>query len=279
MPLEPCNTDCRSECPSPFVRTRVHYLVLGGAEITWELADAFADEEPYIYQLQVGLTGNPDADDWENVGLPAVDAWRLVDDQKRVFGMSLWTHYRIQLTTPEGVYYSKPAGIDNTWNRRDWRLAREMLRKEQLRFRYASPRGFILKRKIHGARCPKSIDPLTGDLKISGCATCYDTGLVGGYHSPIPCVYADFINEPVHFQVDPQTRGSVGDVTAKARFIVSPQLFEHDVWVDYETDERWYVHEISSLGDVRARGLIVNVGLRLAQLEDVIYQFPVPRGG
>lgn len=269
------NNPCPPDCDSVFARVRVNHVIVGGTRVEWELVPDFYDPQPYQFQLQVGRTGNPNADDWEQVGSVMVDSTYAVDDEQRVWGKTNWTHYRICLQTPLGLYFSDPIGGLGILSRRDWRLAREITRKERLRNRYAALDGYLLKRKLYGENCPDCRDFQTNEIRNPDCDTCYGTGFVNGYFAPVTCVYADPRPESRHSDLDVNVRGSIDDIVVPARMLGCPQLHEEDIWVNKKTDERWYVHEIKHVAEIRGIPLVVSAELRLAPFSDQIYEIEV----
>src|SRR5690349_8798090 len=121
---ETCQAVCAPTCAWVFDRIWVYHLVAGGSRVEWALHPKFVDPAPHTFQLQVGRTANPDADDWVDVGLPVTDGYYAIDDTQRVHGKTLWTHYRVKLTTSIGVYYSVPQPALGVLARREWLLAR-----------------------------------------------------------------------------------------------------------------------------------------------------------
>ena len=69
LPAATCQDVCPSQCESVFDVVHVSYLIRGGTRVCWQLLPTFADPLPYTFQLQVGQSANPDADDWEDVGV------------------------------------------------------------------------------------------------------------------------------------------------------------------------------------------------------------------
>ena len=55
-----------------FDRIVVDHLVRGETRVSWGVLPSFFGAEPYSFQLQWGRTGDPLADDWEDVGAPAL---------------------------------------------------------------------------------------------------------------------------------------------------------------------------------------------------------------
>lgn len=273
-----CEPVCQVECPQAFRRLIVRHVVRGGSTIQWELLDNFTDPEPHQFTLFAGHTANPLADDWTQVGLPANNVWYLTDDMQRLHGSQPWTHYRVRLVTPKATYWATPTSIYGNLSFHDWRLAKEIIRKQRLKFRYSGSDGFLLKRKVYGDPCTECLNFQTGRPQDGQCPVCYGTGILGGYYDPIPCSYVEFEEDQgFRARVDEQ-RGSVGEMVATVRMLADPMLFEDDVWVDKDTDQRWLIRDIKSESDMRAVPMVYYpVKIRLAEFSDVIYRFPIAR--
>ena len=54
------------------------------------------------------------------------------------------------------------------------------------------------------------------------------------------------------------------------------QLDRGDVWIAKVTDERYYIHAVSNVTEVRGVPLIANVELRPVPLSDVVYDIEIP---
>jgi len=269
---------CVRSCENVFSRVHVSYLIRGGTSVTWTLVRTFADPQPWTFQLETGRTGNMNADDWTAVGAPVVDTCYAVDTVRRSYGAGLQdTHYRIRLTTANGIYYSLPTAKEGVLNSRDWRLAGDILRRERLRSRYAASDGFLLKRRITGQDCTRCLDPQTRDVMDAYCPVCRGTGKVCGYYMPIPCVWADIEPLQQQRQLDDQlTAGTERTSLTRARMSMFPIVEEQDVWVNRKTDDRYLVASVSVAAAFRTVPLIANVMLRLVPFTDVIYDIEIP---
>lgn len=275
--VAPCPADACAPQYSPFLRIVVNNIFAGGTRVVWELRPDFHDPGPFTFQLQVGRSGVRTADDWEDVGMSITDTFYAIDSEQRVFGKTLWTHYRVLLTSSLGTYVSKPEGGVGSLGVRGWRLAKEITRKELLRHRYASSPGFLLKRKYHGTKCPVCLDYQTAESRQPFCNTCFGTTWVGGYYLPLPCVYADLGLDAHHTQVDPNVRlGTTDSVAVMARMVGAPQLGEDDVWVSQNDDRRYYVHRIVNQAEYRGVPIVIVAELRVAPFSDTIYQIAIP---
>jgi hypothetical protein len=272
-------TPCRPSCEPVFDRVVVSYLMRGGTRVMWELLPTFTDDLPYSFQLQVGQTASNDADDWEDVGLPVVNAFLAVDGEQRVWTSNRYAYYRVKLTTPTGVYLSQPVSGMGTLIRRDWLFAKEIARQEMLRLRQqAGQLGYLLKRRVTGERCPVCLDYQTQEITDPACPTCYGTGFRCGYFFPADCVWAEIDPKAYRVHLDGgQARGTVNDIVVKARMVNPWMISEGDVWVNQTTDDRYYCHSVQHLAEVRGVPVVARVELRPAPVTDVIYSIDIPQ--
>lgn len=269
---------CPSQCESVFDRVVVSYLVKGGARIMWELLDTFPDPMPFTFQLQVGRTNNPDADDWEDVGLPVDNQFFAVDPEKRVWGKTNWTHYRVKLITINGTYFSVPTFGLGTLNKRDWKLAREIVRKERLIHRLGSEEGYLLKRRVTGIPCRTCLDFQTREVRDPNCASCFATGFECGYFFPMACIFANTSPHSHRTHLDEgKARGTVNDIVVQARMLLTDLLFEDDLFINKVTDDRYYIHKVDHIAEMRGVPLIGNVELRPIPFSSIIYEIVIPQ--
>lgn len=275
-PTDDCPAVCGSEV---FSRIVVMPLIAGGTRIAWELNDHFVatNPPPHTFQLQVGRTANPLADDWEPVGVPATDTWFLIDDSQRVFGKTQWTHYRICLATATQTLFSQPQPAYGFLDFREQRLYLEIIRKELLRFRYTGQEGYLLKRKLYGLACASCTDQQTGEVRDPDCPTCLGTGFMQGYFPPMECIFADVDPISRRDELDAgQMRGTINDIVTSARMLAAPHLNAEDVWVQRRGDQRWYVQRVIHTSEMQGTPIVAKVELRLAPYSDSIYNVFIP---
>ena len=262
-----------------FAALRVMPTITFGSRIEWTLHPNLRDPGPYTFQLQAGRTGLSAADDWEAVGLPAVDTFYLLDDAQRVYGKTNWTHYRVCLSTPLETYFSPPVPADGDLvgkDRREWRVIVKTWQKLLQLDRGQD--GYLLKRRLFGEPCPEDcVDFQTGEVTDPQCETCYGTGFLQGYYEPLSCVYAALGRRVSHNERDGgQARGTIDDhLRVQADMIAVPQVFENDVWVDKSTDRRWFVHKIENKIEIRGVAAVVDCEFRLAPFTDPVYKIEI----
>jgi hypothetical protein len=264
---------CGANCEWIFARVMTSPGITGGTRIEWTIHPQFDGEAPYTYQVQVGRTGNPLADDWVDIGGEISDTYYM-DLIQRVYGKFNWTHYRVILTTADGYRYaSKPQPTHGRLTKSDWLRAREIKRLELLRLqKEAGAVGYLLKRRLFGESC-SCLDELTGEIRNPQCGSCYGTGFVGGYFDPYPCFYVEMgLNQ--HRTHSDDSRGTVNDLPViLGRMINDPQIFSYDVFVEADTDLRWCLHRIKSVVEIRGLPLILQVEMRQLPFSDPAYLF------
>jgi len=262
-----------------FAEVSVDFMVAGVSRVTWDIKESFAGRRPWSFQLQVGNTANPRADDWTNVGAPVTNAFTASDEERRAFGKQLTTHYRVALTDADSnVYYSRPAIALGGLSGHDWIVAREHIRQETVRLKkFAGIRGYLLKKRRFGAPCLDCLDPYTGDILDSSCDRCKGTRFLHGYYRAIPCQFADLTNasQDEDFANNEAGWSMPTQQKVKGTFVGTVQITTGDIFVDAASDLRYFINVEDVL--VRVRGLPVALSAWLEQLEfsDIVYRIPL----
>lgn len=264
----------------PFRQVAVDHMVRGVTRVWWQLEPAFNDPGPRVFQLQFGNTGLRDSPDWHNVGSPVVDGYVAYDDAWRNFSGDLLTHYRVTLTTDKDIYVSQAVSCFGELAERDWVLAREVLRKEQLRHKYVSVSGFLLKPYRFGRPCKRCRDELTGEVLDSNCPICNGTSFEVGYHPPLEMQCWDLSLQTITEQQDSQLKGTTREPTpVTARVIGFPTINRYDIWVNGSSDERWLVQRIQVAAAMRGVPLVYNIEMGLLPFSNPAYAIEVGGGG
>lgn len=263
----------------PFARLAVDHLIQGGSRVWWRMDRTFNDPGPHTFQLQVGTTGLADGRDWRNVGTSFVDAYYAVDDEQRLRGKTLLTHYRVTLTTPLGHYVSPAVSCEGELTEKNLLLAREIIRKEQLRGRgLAYRQGVILKRLRYGPVCTVCKDAMTAETTDSDCPECNGTGRQFGFHPASPLCVEFVTQKSSNETVDP-SRGSINDVPVKLRLLGFPMLNKSDVWVDGRSDERWIVESVKYESVIQGVPIVITADVNLLPYSHRAYSISVTCGG
>lgn len=150
-------------------------------------------------------------------------------------------------------------------------IALEMARIERLRLKeHKGRKVWIFPRKRFGQRC-SCYDRVTKRKLRSSCVTCYDTGWVGGYDSPME-TYVQIYTPPKNTR---KTQlGEINVENAVAKLSSYPELEEG--WVIIEQENiRWRVG--SQINVVRKSRATVRQEFNLKRIEtgDIEYSLPI----
>lgn len=269
---------------SPFLRVFIRYSLSNGGSgttLVWTFTDDFDDPLPHTFQLQ-GAAGDPVATSpFSNIGLPVTNTYMLTDpgaDERRSLGGDLDFCYRVKMTTPKGTYYSGVVGYTNTLDFRNWRIARDIVRKERLRFdRYTAVPGWLLKRRRSGNICPRCSSSVIEAAADSRCTVCWGTGKEGGYYSAIQS-FLDVEVSRDEERVDPQS--PVGQIRIDAipncRMLGDPAPDNGDVFVDMKGGRRFTLRNAVRAAMIANYCVVSTVEAHPIPASDVLYDFPVP---
>lgn len=270
-----------------FDRIIVDHMIRGVTRVSWALNYLFQGPPPYTFQLQFSFAGHAAADDWVNVGTTAVNTAFAVDDTPRLAGNLLESHYRVILTDGDGVAHtSQPVSCYGKLGVRDWLLAAEQVRRANLRDKFASIAGWLLKRRRRGdhpvstTRRNMQVDPITHAALRSnaeGALETFGTEYIGGYFAP----YAFSVDIPggASNEVADNDRGAVDDAVrfyTGCQFLLFPYISARDIFVEDGSDRRFRFGEISEVLSHRGVPLIGRATLELLPFSDIAYQIEVP---
>lgn len=260
----------------PFRRVSVDHMVRGTTRVWWQLERTFKEPGPYVFQLQLGKTGLRDAVDWVNIGSPVVNGYTAYDPAWREAGYDLLDHYRVVLTTPTNVYVSQAANCYGDLPERDWLIAREIIRKEQLRFKYVAVPGYLVKPFRFGKPCRRCRDELTQEVLDSDCPVCSGTGFEIGYHPPLALQCWDISTQTIQEDNNAQLTGMTRvNPYITARVIGFPALNKDDIWVNGTSDERWLVETIQIAAAIRNVPIIYQVKMGLLPFSNTAYALEI----
>ena len=202
---------------------------------------------------------------------------QYMDTENRAFTRSLDVWYAIMTVDRNNKrYFSPPQRLGCVWEKREWLLAKEIVRQAMVNMkrRKAGTRGFLLRRRLTGDRCTECTDPDTGQVMDPNCATCYGTGIIGGYHPPIEC-YVQQQPERIVIRLDPQ-QGLLSEKTGAWNVLAYPPFSPNDFWVDANSGLRYRIQEqIATVAHIESIPVVQQLQVEAEDLDDIIYQFPV----
>jgi len=269
----------------PFKRVKVSTRLLGGTTVTWEIDRQFKETQPYAFTVQVGR--NVWDDSWINVNTAPVSGISgviITDTTQRVWSTFTDVFYRVQLVTGDATYYSTAVQADGALSTRDWRLVRAVSKREDLWHRkYGGAKGYFLKRRVWGAPCPGRLEAATntyipctdfdtGSVIDTDCPTCFGTGIECGYYASVDMFVV--LSQRSRDSKQHANRGTVEDVIISGRTLAWPEASQDDVWIQDDSDARYYVQKIQNTSEFRGVPIIQTLELRKAPASDPAYLLP-----
>lgn len=261
-----------------FVQVDVQYLGTSGAYICWRLrGDAVYFKGEYQFFVDFGW---PATDEWITLNEePIVDDCCYYDVCKRNWATLIEAYYRIRLVLPSEpgcpIYKSQPTRANGLLDRRDWLVARDIVRREYLQQKYNGTRGHLLVRKKFGTACPTCLDWDTREVRDSDCPTCYGTGLVGGYYPAVNYTITGSAGWSRRIVDGDPPKGTSSDITKSGRSILYPTIDTRDIWVRSDNGERYIIDNYTVIAQVKSVPLVVQPTIKLAPMSDIVYSIPL----
>ena len=259
-----------------FHRVEVYITPENGKIIQWWMDPRFEFDSPLagIYIDWARTKGewtrlNPDA--------PLQNMCLYLDEDAYRCGVENSVWYRaVAVDTNGKEYASAPAHTYGEMTKRDWLLARDILRKEYLRMRkFAGTFGYLLKLRTHGEKCKECFDwDIEEPIAASTCEACYGTGYLNGYYNAI-----GFYMDLSSVKVGGDTREPFGYEETRirnARAVAYPWLGSYDIWVHGSANRRYVIRHAVTGAEMRSIPLVYfPIELRLLPVSDIAYKVPM----
>lgn len=249
-------TERRPEKVFTFSRVYVTVTPNGTKLIEWRLSRCFLFPGDILrFYVEVAPSGG----EWTrlNPGDPVENSCTYIDTGQYDCAMGNQWFYRVVANDGVTDFHSQPESMYGVWNRHDWLIARDVVRKEYLVLRkFTGTLGYLLKRREYGTPCtnPACLDWDTELPKISNCPLCFGTGFLRGYYDAIP-FWIDFSSAESAKDVV-QPFGTMDPTTRAGRCVAYPLLDTYDVWVDADKNLRYVIRKLKTAVEIRSRCLV-----------------------
>lgn len=278
MTLE--NLAVQLERNRPFVRVAVdaHFNAIAHNRVLveWAMNRSFRAVGPFRFILMRGYAINDD--NYTDVAETLDQPWAY--DRNPIYpSQGTEIYYKVKLIDGDGnVFYSEAAPLTSYWDRYDWTIGREVLRKESLLlYKRAGTRGWLFKRRLWGLPCsvPGCVNEDTGQINIPNCPVCFGTGVEGGYYDPLEYwVIMDPVQRIKKIDAD---AGLLTQTIETVRCLAYPSPEANDVWVQFGSNQRYVVQsDIAAIARHRGIDLVLNIRLEERPRSDIIYTLPTP---
>lgn len=241
-------------------------------KVAWALERSFAAPGPYGFRLE-RLYGP--SDDQPVLIATGGDGHWMFDNDPRRPQKGVDYYYRVTLVDANGDEWPSPVvSSDNYWTARDWRLARQIVRRESMLMRKRTGTyGWLLKRRYWGTPCGSCVDPVTGQVDQLYCDNCYGTRFEEGYHTPTGCWVV------IEQSQRTSTLGQAGHDKQNLqamRMLAYPPPEPGDIWVHAHTDQRYRIgDQLQPSAIHRGIPLVLQVQAQELPTSDAVYAIPV----
>jgi len=250
---------------------RIRSFDLGHLDVYWDIEPSFEDISDYEFVVE---RSDNEFGPYYDLTVPIIDRYHVRDTSVR--GHKNYynkVYYRVRVqkrgSTEQAVYPEvggvKLAAMPDL-------AALEMARLNNLKLKEFSGRKiWVFPKKQSGGRCALCWDRVAQRRTRSGCATCYDTSWVGGYHAPVQ-TYGMIVSpneQTIH--------ANFGEVQTENTTLMLgnyPEISEGDLIIEAE-NIRWRV--ASTLAKVKkSRALIrQQVAIHRVPTSDIEYRIPL----
>lgn len=223
---------------------RVNSLSVDFLEVRWEIESTAEDVLDYTFQV---LRSEAPMGPFSEISPEMEDRFFFIDNNLKIGNRFRQFHYMLRTV-------HKPSGdvVDFGPVERAAEadlIALEIRKHMNLLMReFVGRRCWILPARTFGQRCRTCWNETLKQRTRSGCRTCFDTGFVRGYHSPIE----SFIQLDPTAKANQQTNlGELQQQNTTGRLGFFPVLKPRDVIIEPE-NRRWRVVQVNATQRLRA---------------------------
>lgn len=255
---------------NPFTSIQILPGYATGFTFVWDLLQGFKDPLPWTFAVY--QSDAQDEGPWNKISPDLVNRFSWPESGKRVISKDPVLFFRISLTTPDGTYYSHTKAPYGELDRREYLIAREIMRREVLQMRKLSgvPTQLWVK-SVVGAPCTKCTDPVTGTPLSGACSDCMGTGKSPAYHGPY-MLWATFSPAQRNTEMKKDGAGLSQQYNFNVRLVGFPYIKDNDVLVDTRSDKRYYVDGVKHLTELRRIPIIQTAMCREIPTSDPAYK-------
>lgn len=244
-----------------------------GFVFAWGMRDDFADPAPWKFAVQESETpGGP----WKTISGELENTFFFSEKKPRIAPKDQTLYFRVLLKTPKGEYVSHVESPYCSLPRREFLLAREIMRKSILmQEKMSGVLSFIWYKSIFGPPCDKCGDFVLGETKNSRCPCCFGTGRIPGYYGPFPA-YVSYA--PMSRDKNMQRPSGVDELyQTTGQVIGSLRLKKDDVVVDPTSNSRFFVGTVQNLVEFRRYPVIQSIVLAEIAKTHIVYKLDAKR--
>lgn len=177
-------------------------------------------------------------------------------------------YYRVKLSGDDQEVYSQPQQAGVTLSYPYSSEAKNLIRLSQLQMAKTGRTGYLMKKIVYGNKCPicKQFDD---DAPVNEhCPCCLGTGIQGGYYRAIPM---NILQSGQSSLEAVRQIGASRAVVLQAKCTAWPIISLGDVWVDDNTNQRYYIEQADVASKYKHVPLVYQLKMHLIELSDVLH--------
>ena len=239
-----------------------------GAVFTWEVSKGLRDPGPWTFQVE--LAEGPDGP-WSAISPVLSLTARWQDPVVRRAGKDHVFFYRLTLRTSTAVYRSSVITPYGDLGRREFLLARDVMRREYLHCKTLAGNEIDLWLvSTWGPPCTVCLDPITGNITNTNCPQCLGTGHEIPYNGPYT-LYGLFSTTKNETSMATDGTGLRQPGNKEVRAIGALMAKKNDVVVPRKGGERYYVDDVESIVELQTIPVVQRMTVRQVPQTDIIY--------
>lgn len=251
----------------PFTDFKISPSYSRGFLYCWELSGDFNDPGPWNFIVFEGQSPNGP---WFAISPEIVNTYYWKERNRKPINKANVLYFKVELTTPNGIYSSPVIQPYGKLPRNDFLLAREIMRQSLLHSKgMAGVECKVYLLSTFGPRCQKCLDPITGAIRDSHCKHCFGTGRAPAYNGPYD-MWMEFTEDAQH-QTQVDKNGTIEKKAFQVKAIGNPTLKYGDVIVVPGSDKRYYIRMAAMTSEIRRIPIIQTLTVDEAPQTDKIY--------
>lgn len=252
---------------NPFIGFIILPSYSRGFYYSWEIAGDFNDEGPWEFTIQEGLAPKGP---WKTISPKIENAFAWKEENREPVNKANVLYFRVVMRTAEGKYESPAIQPYGTLNRRDFLVAREVMRQSVIHSKgMAGVECDVYLVSTFGPKCQACLDPITGAVRDSHCKHCFGTGRDPAYNGPYRA-WANFSDDNQH-KTNNEQHGTVEQKAFQVTLVGNPVVKQGDVLIVPATDKRYYVNQAAVSTAMRMVPILQTLVVSEAPQTDKIY--------
>jgi hypothetical protein len=233
-----------------------------GFTFKWTVEPDFTGPRPWQFIVQESKNDST----WNDISAVIEDAFIYQEHKRRLYPRTDVVKFRIKSMSDGKEYVSFTVAPYAEMNKREFLLAREIMRKEILIMKRSSGVGIKLYKYDYFAKTPsEGIDPVSGSVVDP------DYRVPGVYYGPYD-LYGAFEPQEKEIKQEDDGRGYSEQFFFKVRTIGFPYINPYDILFDDTEDRAFHVEKVKNVAEIRRFAIVQELNVRELPKSDATYR-------